>query len=118
VALFDASHIDGVDLRAQGAIERHTQVHEKMHALPASSCLHYHWCGYEEHCMRPFHHMKLGFDVWCIARLPPDIGAAGPHLTRVLPCLLVADGDLRPPQIVVRAPCCAAAPAAGGRERC
>jgi len=117
VALFDASRIDGVDLRARGAIERHTQVHDKTHALPASSSLHYHWCGYEEHCMRPFHHMKLGFDVWCIARLPPDLGAAGPHLTHVLPCLLVADGDLRPTQIVVRAPRCAAAPA-GGRDRC
>ena len=103
VALFDASRIDGADLRAQGALERHTRVHERLNALPASSCLHYYWCGHEEHCMRPFHHMKLGFDLWCIARLPPDLGADA-RLTRVLPCLLVADGDLPPPRIVAPPP--------------
>ena len=60
----------------------------------------YIWCGHEEHCMRPFHHMKLRFDLCCIARLPDDLSVAGHSLRRVLSCLLVADGDLRPPQIV------------------
>ena len=104
VAVFDASRLDGFDLRTEGALQRHTRVHERLNALPASSCIHYHWCGHEEHCMRPFHHMKLGFDLCCIARLPEDLSVAGPGMQRVLPCLLVADGDLRPPRIVVRPP--------------
>jgi len=103
VALFDASRLDGVDLRAQSAFE-HTRVHVRLNALPANSCMHYHWCGHEEHCMRPFHHMKLGFDLCCIAHLPDDLNVVGHSLQRVLPCLLVADGDLRPPQIVVPRP--------------
>ena len=104
VAVFDASRLDGIDLRTEGALQRHTRVHERLNALPASSSIHYHWCGHEEHCMRPFHHMKLGFDLCCIARLPEDLSVAGPGMQRVLPCLLVADGDLRPPRIVVRPP--------------
>ena len=54
--------------------------------------------------MRPFHHMKLGFDLSCIARLPDDLNVAGHSMQRVLPCLLVANGDLRPPRIVVPPP--------------
>jgi hypothetical protein len=101
VAVFDASRLNGIDLRAESALRRHTCVHEQLNAQPANSCIHYHWCGHEEHCMRPFHHMKLEFDLWCIARLTDDLGDAGAGMLRVLPCLLVADGDLRPPRIVV-----------------
>ena len=104
VAVFDASRLDGVELRTRGALERHRSVHERLNALPATSCLHYHWCGHEEHCMRPFHHMKLGFDLSCIARLPDDLNVASHSMQRVLPCLLVANGDLRPPRIVVPPP--------------
>jgi len=104
VAVFDASRLKGVDLRAQSALQRHTSVHAQLNALPTNTSIHYHWSGHEEHCMRPFHHMKLGFDLCCIARLPDDLAVASPGMQRVLPCLLVADGDLRPPRIVLPRP--------------
>ena len=104
VAVFDASRLDGVELHTRSALERHRSVHERLNALPATSCVHYHWCGHEEHCMRPFHHMKLGFDLAGIARLPDDLSVAGRYMQRVLPCLLVGNGDLQPPRIVAPPP--------------
>jgi hypothetical protein len=54
--------------------------------------------------MRPFHTFKLDFHVSGIARLPvnlhEDMLCADASMLRILPCLLVGEGDLRPPHIV------------------
>jgi len=104
VAIFDASRLNGQDLRTLEPLQRHTYVHQQLHQIPSSSLIHYHWSGHEAQCMRPFHKMKMDFDVMCIARLMDDMTAACPCVQRVLPCLLVANGDLRPPHIVLPRP--------------
>ena len=104
VAIFDASRVNGQDVRKLDALQRHILVHQCLHAQPANSRIHYHWSGHEAKCMRPFHKLKMDFDVVCIARLMEDMDAAKPCVQRVLPCLLVAEGDLRAPRIVVPPP--------------
>ena len=101
VAVFDASHLHGVDLRALDALQRHKAVHGAMHQVAHAAVIQYHWCGHEEHCMRPFHTFKLDFDVSCIARLTHDLLAPGTSTLRVMWCLLVGDADLAPPRIIV-----------------
>ena len=99
VAIFDASCLNREDVRKLDPLQRHMRVHHQLHHLPANSSIHYHWSGHEAQCMRPFHKMKMDFDVVCIARLMHDMDAAVPCVQRVLQCLLVAEGDLRPPRI-------------------
>jgi hypothetical protein len=104
MAAFDASRLGDVDVRQNSALNRHVALHQIMHSLAADSAIHYHWSGYEAQCMRPFHTFKLDFHVSGIARLPvnlhEDMLCADASMLRILPCLLVGEGDLRPPHIV------------------
>ena len=108
VALFDASRLGEVNVRGHSALDRHVAVHHLMYPLAADANIHYHWCGFEAQCMRPYHTFKLDFEVSTIARLPSNLceHMCDPTCTmlRVLPCLLVGDGDLRPPNIVAPRP--------------
>jgi len=107
VAIFDASRLGEVNLRGDSALNRHVAVHHLMYPLAADANIHYHWCGFEAQCMRPYHTFKLNFEVTTIARLSSNLSElmcdSSSTMLRVLPCLLVGDGDLRPPNIV--APC-------------
>jgi len=96
VTVFDASRVGGVDVRKLAPLARHVAVHEQLHQQSREQAIHYHWCGHEAQCMRPFHHYKLDFDVACITRLLEDMDAPAAQVQRVLPCLLVGEQDLRP----------------------
>jgi hypothetical protein len=92
IGVFDATRVRGVELRELPPLERHSAVHALLHKFGCEHRIHYHWSGYESHCMRPFHHGKLDYAIGGIARLSPDMGA--PSVVRVLACLLTGAGDL------------------------
>ena len=100
VAVFDASKLENVNIRGHSALERHVAVHHLLHPIAADAAIHYHWCGFEAQCMRPYHTFKLNFDVSGIARLSENLAEQmldpATKMVRILPCLLVGEGDLRP----------------------
>lgn len=84
LGVFDAARLAGRDLRALPMLERHEQVHARLHAGPLPARVRYHWAGYAATCYRELASGRLPFDSHQMLVFRPE-GVArvlGPIVTR------------------------------------
>ena len=62
LGVFDAARLAGCDLSALPMLERHVQVHARLHAGPLPAVVRYHWAGFAGTCYHDLARAGKPFD--------------------------------------------------------